>query len=163
MFKKILVCLDGSPLAEQILPYAVEQAQKFESKIILFTVFSEPTFTSVALPGFPGVPMDTRAMEIQAQQEEKESTTYLQSVADKLASEKGLQAEGVTTMGVAGQTIVQYAAANEIELIAIATHGRGGLGRAVTGSVADYVIRNSTIPILLIKPEKAKKVSPKKN
>ena len=44
---------------------------------------------------------------------------------------------------------------NEVDLIAIATHGRSGLGRAIIGSVADYVVRQSGIPILLIRPSKS--------
>jgi nucleotide-binding universal stress UspA family protein len=156
MFNKILVCLDGSDLAEQILPYAVEQALRFESKMVLFMAFTEPGLTSVALPGFPGVPVETRGMEKQVQKEEKDAGDYLKTVADKLLSENKIEAECVTVFGVAGQSIVQYASENEVDLIAIATHGRSGLGRAVIGSVADYVIRQSGIPILLIRPGKSK-------
>jgi nucleotide-binding universal stress UspA family protein len=156
MFKKILVCLDGSEFAEQILPYAVEEAKRFDSQMVLLTVFNEPTLTSMALPGFPGVPVDTRAMELRAQQDQKDAVAYLKALAARLLSENSIKAECVTVMGVAGQAVVKYATENQVELIAIATHGRSGFGRAVIGSVADYVIRQSGIPILLVKPDKTK-------
>ncbi|MDD5700772.1 MAG: universal stress protein [Dehalococcoidales bacterium] len=54
--------------------------------------------------------------------------------------------------GAAGPVIIEYYREHKVELIAIATHGRSGLGRAVSGSVADYVIKHSNIPILLIRP-----------
>jgi nucleotide-binding universal stress UspA family protein len=51
-----------------------------------------------------------------------------------------------------GTTIIDYAIQNEVDLIAIATHGEGGLKRLVFGSVADFVLRNSGIPMLVIRP-----------
>ncbi len=152
MFDKILVCLDGSPLAEQILPYAAEQALHFNSQLILFRAHAYPTYTGPATPGFPAVPITNINMESIIKHEEAESAAYLQSVADKLAAEKGLQAESVTVLGNAGQAIVNYAKENSVELITIATHGRSGLGRAVMGSVADHVLRETHIPVLLIRP-----------
>jgi nucleotide-binding universal stress UspA family protein len=153
MFKKIMVCLDGSGFAEQILPYALEQARRFESNIVLCRVFSEPTLTGIGIPGFPAVPIETTGMAEQATKNEFESVTYLNNLANRIQSEHGISAECVTMVGAPGESIVKYAAENQIELITIATHGRGGLGRALIGSVADYVIRQSGIPILLIRPK----------
>jgi nucleotide-binding universal stress UspA family protein len=154
MFKKILVCLDGSDLAEQILPYATEQALHFNSQIILFRVYANPTFASPGIPGFPGTAIKSTHMENLINQEEAESAAYLKAIADKLQSENGLQAECVTILGVAGSAIINFAKENGVELIAIATHGRSGLGRAVMGSVADHVLRETHIPVLLIRPSK---------
>lgn len=157
MFKKIMVCLDGSDLAEQILPYAIEQASHFDSKIVLFRVFTESSLTSIGIPGFPAVPVETPRMPKQTQQEEIDSMSYLKAVADQIQAEHSLPIEYVTMFGVPGQTIVRYAVENEVDLITIATHGRSGLGRAIIGSVADYVVRQSGIPILLIRPVKSQK------
>jgi nucleotide-binding universal stress UspA family protein len=152
MFKKILVCLDGSRLAEQILPYAVEQAKRFASEIVLFKAFSEPSTISLAMPGMPGVPIDTGRVERHLIEDEREAETYLKSLADKLQTETGLRVNYDKVLGLAGPAIVEYCRDQEIELIAIATHGRSGFGRALLGSIADYVIRHSGIPILLIRP-----------
>jgi nucleotide-binding universal stress UspA family protein len=152
MFKKILVCLDGSKLAEAILPYAIEQARRFDSELVLFRAIAEHSSISLALPGMPGVPIDTKRAERQLIEDEKEAEAYLKSLADKLQTETKLTITYDNVLGVAGPTIVAYCADQGIELIAIATHGRSGPGRVVLGSVADHVIRHSGIPILLIRP-----------
>jgi len=60
MFEKILVCLDGSELAEQILPYASEEAAKLGSTLVLLHVVHEPVATGLNLPGLPGLPVEKR-------------------------------------------------------------------------------------------------------
>jgi nucleotide-binding universal stress UspA family protein len=153
MFKKILVCLDGSELSEQILPYAEEQALHFNSKLVLIRVYTEPGFIGLAVPGFPGVPIETQSMGKQIEREEQEANKYLKTIAERLLKQRGLTAECIAMLGTAGETIVKYAAENKVELIAIATHGRSGPGRVVMGSVADYVLRHAHLPILLVRPE----------
>jgi len=152
MFKKILVCLDGSELAEVILPYALEQARRFDSELVLFRAFSEPSVISLAMPGMPGVPIETGRMEKHLIEDEREVETYLKSLADKLQSENNLRVNYGKVRGAAGPAIVEYCAKQEIELIAIATHVRSLPSRVLLGSVADYVIRHSGTPILLIRP-----------
>jgi nucleotide-binding universal stress UspA family protein len=152
VYKKILVCLDGSELAEQILPYAVEQAFHFSSKLVLLMVFTEPGFVGLAVPGFPGVRLETGGMEKQIKKEEETAKTYLNTIAEKVLAQRGLKADCVAVLGVAGETIVQYAEDNAIDLITLATHGRSGPGRVILGSVADHVVSHSRIPILLIRP-----------
>ncbi len=152
MFKKILVCLDGSKLAEAILPYAIEQAQRFNSDMVLFRAFSEPATISLALPGMPAVPVDSKRVDKRLIEDENESETYLKSLAIKLHDEAKVTVTYASVLGAAGQAIVEYGREQGIDLIAIATHGRSGPGRVVLGSVADFVIRNSRLPILLIRP-----------
>jgi nucleotide-binding universal stress UspA family protein len=152
MFEKLLVCLDGSTLAEQILPYAVEQAQHFHSEVILLRVVSGPVILTPGIPGSAGGPIVTAGKERQAEKEEKESETYLDSIAVRLRKEYKINVDSVTLIGPPGPTIVEYAADNEVRLIAIATHGRTGPGRVLFGSVADHVVKQSRLPILLIRP-----------
>ena len=147
MFGKILVCLDGSKLAEQIMPYAVEQAARFNSALYLIQVVSLAGITtptgiesvSVAVP-------DTMLKDA-----EFDARDYLEGLVPPLR-QRGLQVHCVTMVGQPAESIVSYADENRFELIALATHGRSGLRRVVFGSVADYVIRKSGLPILLIKP-----------
>jgi nucleotide-binding universal stress UspA family protein len=153
MYKKILVCLDGSELAEQILPYAEEQALHFNSKLVLFRVYAEPGFIGLAVPGFPGIPIETQNMAKQIQKEEEDAVNYLKNIAAKILKQRGIAAECVTSMGAPGESIVKYAIENNLELLAIATHGRTGAGRLVMGSVADYIVRHAHLPILLIRSE----------
>jgi nucleotide-binding universal stress UspA family protein len=152
VFKKILVCLDGSELAEVILPYAIEQAKRFDSELVLFRTYSEASLISLAIPGMPGVPIENKRMEKHLIEDEKEAGRYLSSLVEKLMVDNKLQISYDTAKGSAGPVIVEYCKNKGIELIAIATHGRSGPGRVVIGSVADHVVRHCGIPILLIRP-----------
>jgi len=152
MFKKIMVCLDGSPLAAQILPYAADEVVYHKGQLILFRVSAEPFLPSLAIPGSPSVPIEIAAMEKAAQEDETKALTYLEAVAADLAKQQGINAECVVIPGNPGEAIVSYALSSDVDLIAIATHGRSGLGKAFFGSVADYVLKKSGHPILLVKP-----------
>lgn len=152
MFKTIMVCLDGSPLAAQILPYAADEAVYHKSRLILFRASSEPFLPSLAIPGAPSLPVEIAALEKAAQEDETKALAYLEAVAADLAQQRGIEADCVVIPGDPGAAIVDYAATNDVDLIAIATHGRSGLGKAIFGSVADYVLKRSGHPILLVKP-----------
>ena len=56
-------------------------------------------------------------------------------------------------MARAGEAILSYAGRNNVDLIATATHGRSGLRRGIFGSVADYVLRESGLPMLVLRPQ----------
>ncbi len=151
MFERILVCLDGSELAEQILPYAREEAVKLGSTLILLHVVHEPVATGLNLPGLPGLPVETGGLVKHLGSHSIEADKYLKSMADKM-SDSGIAVEYVVLTGHAGEVILDYAVKNNIGLVAVASHGRGGLGRAIFGSVAEYILRNSRVPVLLIRP-----------
>lgn len=164
MFEKILVCLDGSDLAEQILPYVMEQALRFGSKVELLRVVTMPStgIPAAAAGAGAGTPPDYTAagtgsytaelMREQVEREENEAKTYLDHVTKQL-HEKGLDVDWVIGQGTPGEAIVKYAHESEVGFIAITTHGHSGLKRAIFGSVADYVLRESGLPMLVIKPE----------
>ncbi len=147
MFSKILLCLDGSSHSEQMVPYASEIAQRFGSQLILVQVIQIPSSLAAAsAQGAEGViEEEMRRLAYEAQQ-------YLEGIAARLR-EANLSVETIAIEGSPGDAIVEYAAANQIDLIAIATHGRKNIGRLVFGSVADHVMRHSTIPVLSMKPQ----------
>ncbi len=151
MFEKILVCLDGSTLAEQIIPCATEVALRFQSTLVLLHAVPQPVMNMPGLPGAPGVPIETTGMVERMQLQQNEAQSYLEHLAHQLR-DKNLTVETVLLHGNPAKIILPYAAENDISLIALATHGRGGLGRAVFGSVADEILRNSRVPILIIRP-----------
>jgi len=155
LFKKILIGLDGSKLAEQILPYITSEAERHGSTVILLQVLtSQPVMMLPGVPGVAGGPVSTRTLVEQVDREEKQARTYLRQTAQKLRR-KGLKVKTVLLQGTTpGEAIVNYASENKIDLIAIATHGRGGLGRLFYGSVADYVLKHSVKPVLVIRPRK---------
>ncbi len=152
MFENILVCLDGSELAEQVLPYAIAEATGCSAtKVVLLQVVSPPT--SKAPPKLPvyaaNLQEDLKAL---LDKERSEAKFYLEHMAEPLRK-KGINVECAVPEGKAGETIVDYATKNKMGLIMIATHGRSGLSRIAFGSVADYVLKESHMPILLIKPK----------
>ena len=158
-FRKVLVCLDGSRLAEQILLYASEQASRFNSEVVLLRVIPEPLIISPGIPGSGGGPVLTPGAEETIKREDIEARAYLEEKSKELLRKSRLAVSYVTIQGTPGEVIVDYASSNEADLIAMATHGRGGLGRAIFGCVAEYVLRESGLPILLIRPRETNKVS----
>jgi nucleotide-binding universal stress UspA family protein len=147
MFNKILVCLDGSGVAEQVLPYAEEVAKRFGGKLILLQVISMPI--TISSPEAPGPIVGVFE---QINREEAIARDYLEGLAKSLRA-KGLDVESATLQGAAGESIVTYAGKNKIELVVLATHGRSGIKRLVFGSVADYLMKRLGLPMLIIKPQ----------
>jgi nucleotide-binding universal stress UspA family protein len=155
MFERILVCLDGSKLAEQILPYAVEEALRFGSRVTLLKVVTFPMMAAKAEA--VGTLSQTGGLTEEAiGKETAEAKAYLERVAEPLLG-RGVNVECIAVEGSpVGDTIVAYAHNNNIDLICIATHGHSGLGRIVFGSVANRVLKESGLPILVIKPQEVK-------
>jgi nucleotide-binding universal stress UspA family protein len=147
MFKSILVCLDGSPMAEQIIPLVNDQAKHGDSKVVLFHVLNQ---SNDSLPSplvkSPANPDDITQRRVKA-------LDYLEGVARPL-KDNGVAVECQVTEGKPAESIVDYAEKNRPELIALTTHGEGGLGHLVFGSTAVYVLRESSRPVLIIKPQR---------
>ena len=152
MFKKMLVCLDGSNFSEQILQYAAEETIGSSINIVLLRVIPVPHSIGTLAPGvISSVPPVPPSPE-QLAGEETKVKEYLDGKAKSL-KESGIKVECVAITGNPGEAIVNYANNNKVDLIAIATHGRTGIKRRIFGSVTEYVIKNSGVPILLIKPK----------
>ena len=149
MFLKILVCLDGSAYAEQVLPYAVTEAELHGGQLVLLRVLTVAGIVGGGDTGFTAGAIDERL-----RQEEADAREYLEGIARQLKG-TGPAADCVVVSGPPGEAIVDYAHGNGVSLIALATRGRSGLGRLVLGSIADYVVKQAGIPVLLIKPKKA--------
>ncbi len=153
MFEKVLVCLDGSALAEQILPYIVGDSKKFK-KVILLKVIATPSVNiPVGVPGETASPLQTKSMLDHAKKELEESPDYLESKAQSLRK-IGLKVECVVLEGSPTKTIINYAHENNIGLIAIATHGHSGLRHITMGSTAEYILKNAGLPVLMVTPQK---------
>jgi nucleotide-binding universal stress UspA family protein len=133
MLKKILVPLDGSETAEAILPLVQALAAPLNAEVTLLRVQSGAgTLSHVT------------------ERETYEASAYLK-VHALAFHEQGITAHHVIRTGNAAAEIVDYATVNKMDLIAMSTHGRSGLSRAVMGSVAEHVVRHTTAPVLLVK------------
>jgi nucleotide-binding universal stress UspA family protein len=151
VFQNILVCLDGSKLAEQILPFVEAQALQFKSKITLLQVIPLPNINIVeAGSTYNNGPLQDEQTQINFHQ----ALNHLEALGHFL-QEKGVKSESaIIKSSQVGKTILEYAQENNIDLISIATHGHSGLGKLVFSSVADYILRESGLPMLVIKPQK---------
>lgn len=152
LLKKILACLDGSRLAEQIMPYAAEEALGFQAELVLLQVVPEPVILLPGIPGVEPVPIRTAIMIEDTRRALDRAKEYLEGMAVS-PRKRGLHVETVAILGRTGETILSYADTNSVNLIAIVTHGRSGLGRALFGSVANHVLRQSGLPVLVIRPK----------
>jgi len=141
--QRILVPLDGSDVAEQVLPSATSIAQAFGADMILFQV--PIVYVSGSLIGEWYLPFHGALKTA-----EQDAQAYLNRVAYRL-KEQGVNVSTAMQIGAVAESIIGYAEANRIDLIAMCTHGRTGLGRWTLGSVADRVLRGSSVPILLVR------------
>jgi nucleotide-binding universal stress UspA family protein len=142
MYKRAVVPLDGSPVAEAIIPFIVEIAGPLDMEVFLLRVL--PPTHPVVLEGAPYVEVE----DVEARRQDAEE--YLAPLAAELRK-KGVRVETGVRRGVPGEEIVAAARESEADLIAMSTHGRGGLGRLVFGSVAQDVLRRAEIPVFLMR------------
>jgi nucleotide-binding universal stress UspA family protein len=135
MFKKILVPLDGSKLAEGILPQVEWLAKALNGEVTLLRVALAHTF--------PGQNLIEHEVNVV-----REAEAYLAKIESVLSS-VGIQVKSVVCYGHEAQEILAYARENNYDLIAMSTHGRSGLTQFVLGSVANKIIHAAKVPILL--------------
>jgi nucleotide-binding universal stress UspA family protein len=153
MFEKILVPLDGSELAEEVLHRVVELAKKLGSTVILVQAIDSLSERLVALNGIEpagAVAANVEAVEQAIDAEKDSAESYLARMKAHFTSE-GLSVETFLGEGQPSDVILDLAKKEDVGLIAMTTHGRGGLGRLVFGSVSDAVLRHSTVPVLLLR------------
>jgi nucleotide-binding universal stress UspA family protein len=155
-FKRIVVPLDGSTLAEQILPRVLSLAKLEGAEIILLNVLIPQSYSQKEIvdPKLPWWDKDI-----------SHAQAYLLRVAARLRR----NGVAVVTDIVIGENVASaigdFAGRERADLIAIATHGRGGLARMLRGSVADAVMHSSRLSMLVFKPDNVveKEASPSAN
>jgi nucleotide-binding universal stress UspA family protein len=149
MQHEILVPLDGSPLAETILPHAQQLAQTTGSAITLLSVVPVLPVTNPMAGALGMEPIDEHDWETDVAR----AHDYLLGVAARLEAD-GLRVRAEAVEGVPAVAILAYAARHPaVQTIAMATHGRSGPGRWVFGSVAEQVLHGAPIPLLLLRPQ----------
>ncbi len=142
MYQRILVPLDGSKVAEGVLPHARALAFAEGAEIILLRVAVNPalefTFSDPSVA--QGIVEDL----------ETQSKEYMAGVEESLKKD-GFQVSTLIREGAVADMIQRTAEEVGADVIAMSTHGRTGPARWLLGSVADRVVRNSNIPVLLIR------------
>ncbi len=154
-FSKVMLTLDGSGFAEQAAPQAIAIARRFESRLILYTVVDR-LHSPRTLP----------LLEEDIQQLEAGIDRHLHAWAERaehemlalVEREGGLPADRMEMVVEAyhnpAEAIVNFASSENVDLIVICTHGRGGIKRQLYGSVADLVLRHAPCPVLMVRATK---------
>ena len=150
MYDKILVPLDGSKRAETIIKYVSELAKKFNSKLILLTVV-EYNFVEGSEE------MAAASMGSSSRSEEKinNAKNYLGHLREELI-QYNLQVETRVAVGLPVAVIKETAEQVNADLIALASHGHGGLVRVFYGSVAAAILNQVDRPLFLIRSQSIK-------
>ena len=146
MYKRALVPLDGSSVAETIIPFIVDIAGPLDMEVVLLRVV-EP-MTPVVIEGSRQIELE----DVEARRTDAEE--YLAPIAVELRN-KAVRVESRVRRGNPTEEIVAAARETGADLIAMSTHGRGGLGRLVFGSVAQAVLRHVDMPVLLMRVTEA--------
>ena len=141
MFSRIVVPLDGSALAEQILPEVAALASRLTSTVSLLRVLTPATYSQkeIMQPGLPWWDTDIAIAD-----------AYLTRAASYLTEEGLTVSKDVVLSEDVATAILDYSMRTRADLIALATSGSGGLGRFVFGTVADEVTRKSTSSLLVL-------------
>jgi nucleotide-binding universal stress UspA family protein len=142
----ILIPLDGSALAEQILPHALVLGRLTQAEFTLLQAV--PLVIQAYGTELYGAGWDDQVLE----QLRANAHAYLDGVAASLRAES-LRVRTVVMDGLPASAILEYARAQAVDLIALATHGRSGVARWLLGGVADKVVRGATLPVLLYRPQ----------
>jgi nucleotide-binding universal stress UspA family protein len=133
----VLVPLDGSAFSESALPVAVTIARRWNADLEILTVQTDPPMLAHDLLELPSYGWLEQ---------------YVEEVAERVRAEAGVTVRATVLKGSPAEATHNHAAERGVDLVVMATHGRGPMSRFWLGSTADGLIRRSTIPILLLRP-----------
>jgi len=128
--RNLLLPVDGSDLSVEALPGVIEFADLFETRVVLLRV------------------LEAKKRKAASADEKAEAMKQLQALARGI-EKKGVETLSLVESGDPTEQILKAVRFHEIDLVAMTTHGRSGLGRAVTGSVTEDVLRKATVPLLI--------------
>jgi nucleotide-binding universal stress UspA family protein len=143
-FKRIIVPLDGSVLAEQILPRVLTLAKLEDAEITLLNVLIPQSYSQKEIvdPVMPWWDKDVATAQ-----------AYLFGIAGRLRRDGASVTSDIVIAENVPNAIRDFASREKADLIAIATHGRGGLARMLRGSVADAIMHSGRMSMLVLKPD----------
>jgi nucleotide-binding universal stress UspA family protein len=142
MFQHILVAIDGSKISNQALEAAIEEARVWKATVHAIYVVETGLFSSL--------PMDS-TWEIMYSMLENEGTRALDKARD-LADRSGVKIEILMKQGHAGNEIVRAAAELGADLVIVGSHGKSEVDRLLLGSVSSFVVSNSGITVMVVRP-----------
>ena len=146
MFKHLLVTLDGSPRSESVIPHAIDIAKTMNAEVTLLRIVDAAN-SDWSERGAIGKGQSSTSIKSTYVDQ---ANAYLNRIAEQMA-QAGVTAHAVVKQGPPAKQIVATAKEGDADAIAMATHSRRGLNRVMFGSVAEEVLHESSLPILLVR------------
>ena len=141
----VIAALDGSANAEAALPIAIQLARAYDRRLLLVRV-TPPVFVL-------GSGVEAMKARHDAQyDEEAEAHRYLVATRQRLARDAAINAETLQLVGPVADQLIHLATMYPGSVLVMGTHGRGGLGRAMLGSVAAEMMSRATTPLVVVPP-----------
>jgi nucleotide-binding universal stress UspA family protein len=153
MLKRILVPLDGSKRAEAILPHVEDLARRYDKSQVILLQVVEPIPATIYMAD-PIPPLDPKSIDLGY----KAARRYLEKLQARMRK-KGIQAHVHVLIGPVVGTIIDLAAREKVDLVALASHGRSGLSAFFYGSVAAGVLHRTDRPLLIVRSVQRKSVA----
>lgn len=154
MYKKIMVPLDGSELAECVLPHVRAFVNAFGINDVLLIRVIEPVKPDLRVyDNIFDEEFIQQAQKIWRDVEKQEKTSakaYLDQISDRI-KQKGSTIHSEVLVGDVAKSLADYTESNDIDLIIMATHGHSGVKRWIMGSVADKLLRSSSLPVFMVR------------
>lgn len=144
MFRSILVPLDGSPVAEHALPWALSIAEQAKTPVHLVRIHLPPAPIMVGSELASDVALDAAIRQSEH--------VYLENLGGQIRAASTIPVHATLLEGAVAEAIEDHAKLIQADLVVMTTHGRGAFARFWLGSVADKVVRESSLPTLLIRP-----------
>ncbi len=145
-FKSILVPLDGSALAESVIPLAATMAKNLDLEVVLVRAYHIPYNAYAGDDGFYAVNYDELLGSVR-----DEAKEYLDKQVAEVKKLGVARVSALSKEGIAGDEIIARGRTTPEALIAMCSHGRSGIGRWVLGSVTENVVRHSDAPVLVVR------------
>jgi nucleotide-binding universal stress UspA family protein len=146
MYQRIMVPLDGSELAECVLPHAEAIAKSCQATVELVRVI-EP----IEIPTRGGIALSAEELKQIDLHSKRDAKSYLKKVAGQL-NQAGIKVRTKVLTGKVAESLADYIHKSNFDLIIMATHGRSGISRLILGSIADRLMHSSSTPVLLVRP-----------
>ena len=150
MYSKIMVPLDGSDLAECVMPHVTAIVSAFESKDVVLVRVVNPVRLPISVPAQGNFGFTEKDRHQLDANRKKAAEVYLKKMVDSLDI-PGTVFNLKLLEGNPANMLADFATENAVDLIVIASHGRSGVSRWVMGSVAERIVRSSCVPVMMVR------------
>lgn len=150
MYNKIMVPLDGSELAECVMPHVEAITTGCKITNVVFVRVVDPIQVPASVPAMGEFGFREKERREFEKQRRQTADSYLKKIVERTRLEGALLSYEVLE-GKVADTLAHWAEKNGVDLIVIASHGRSGVSRWVMGSVADRILRSACVPVLMVR------------